>query len=120
MPWLVMSAANTNKIQHEVKMWDSFHSPHLPTHGTLRATAWLCRCQANERIVFMVGLLFERLPCKREFQTDLTQAFIDVHDRELDFFESFLYQDKKDSPRGGERPVQLRLRAETTAYVRLR
>ena len=41
--------------------------------------------------------------CKREFQTDPTQAFIDVHDRELDFFESFLYQDKKDSPRGGER-----------------
>ena len=41
----------------------------------------------------MVGLLFERLPCKREFQTDLTQAFIDVHDRELDFFESSLYQD---------------------------
>ena len=41
--------------------------------------------------------------CKREFQTDLIQAFIVLHGRELDFFESFLYQDKKDSPRGGER-----------------
>ena len=34
---------------------------------------------------FMIGLLSERLPRKREFQTDLTQAFIVVHDRELDF-----------------------------------
>ena len=67
----------------------------------------------------MVGLLFERLPCKREFQTDLTQAFIDVHDRELDFFKSFLYQDKKDSPRGGERRSQLKFRTNTTPYVRL-
>ena len=57
--------------------------------------------------------------CKREFQTDPTQAFIDVHDRELDFFESFLYQDKKDSPRGGERYPQLRLGAWTMPYVRL-
>ena len=52
-----------------------------------------CRCQANERFFFQGGLLFERLLCKREFQTDLIQAFIVLHDRELDFFESFLYQD---------------------------
>ena len=58
---------------------------------------------------FHGGLLFKRLHRKREFQTDLTQAFIVLHDRELDFFESFLYQDKKDSPRGGERHSQLRL-----------
>ena len=45
------------------------------------------RCQANERFFFQEGLLSERLPRKREFQTDLTQALIDMHDRELDFFE---------------------------------
>ena len=33
----------------------------------------------------MVGLLFERLHRKREFQTDLNKAFIALHDRELDF-----------------------------------
>ena len=37
---------------------------------------------------FQGGLLFERLLCKREFQTDLIQAFIVLHDRELDFFSS--------------------------------
>ena len=45
---------------------------------------------------------------KREFQTALISAFIDLDYRELDFFESFLYQDKKDSPRGGERNVKQR------------
>ena len=43
----------------------------------------------------MVGLLFERLPCKREFQTGLIQAFIDLHYRELDFFDYFFDQAKK-------------------------
>ena len=33
--------------------------------------------------------------CKREFQTDPAQAFIDVHDRELDFFDYFFDQAKK-------------------------
>ena len=33
-------------------------------------------------------------------------AFIDLHYCVLDFFESFLYQDKKDSPRGGERDIE--------------
>ena len=37
---------------------------------------------------FTVGLLFERFLCKREFQTDLSQAFIVLHDCELDFFSS--------------------------------
>ena len=67
------------------------------------------RCQANERVVFYGRFAVWAFACKREFQTDLIQAFIDVHDRELDFFESFLYQDKKDSPRGAERHSQLRL-----------
>ena len=43
---------------------------------------------------------------KREFQTALISAFIDLHYCVLDFFESFLYQDKKDSPRGGERNIE--------------
>ena len=43
---------------------------------------------------------------KREFQTVLISAFIGLHYRVLDFFESFLYQDKKDSPRGGERDIE--------------
>ena len=37
-------------------------------------------------ILIMVGLLFERWRSKREFQTDLTQAFIAVRYRELDLF----------------------------------
>jgi hypothetical protein len=53
------------------------------------------RCKANERVIFTVGLLFERLPCKREFQTGLIQAFIDLHYRELDFFDYFFDQAKK-------------------------
>ena len=60
----------------------------------------------------------ERLPRKREFQTDLTQALIDMHDRELDFFESFLYQDKKDSPRGGERHSQSHDKTESDTSIR--
>ena len=52
------------------------------------------RCQGNERVVFTVGLLFERLLCKHEFQTDLIQAFIDVHDREIDFLVTFASRQK--------------------------
>ena len=42
---------------------------------------------------------------KREFQTALISAFIGLHYCVLDFFESFLHQDKKDSPRGGEQNI---------------
>ena len=45
--------------------------------------------------LIMVGLLFERWQSKREFQTDLTQAFIAVRYRELDFFDYFFDQAKK-------------------------
>ena len=50
--------------------------------------------QMNASLI-TVGLLLERWRSKREFQTDLTQAFIAVRYRELDLFGYFLCQDKK-------------------------
>ena len=77
------------QLQHRVIL---IHTAQC-TFGLLRPTPYprsraLRRCQANERFLYQGGLLFERLPRKREFQTDLTQAFIVLHDRELDFFSS--------------------------------
>ena len=49
--------------------------------------------QMNASLI-TVGLLFERWQSKREFQTDLTQAFVAVRYRELDFLTTFLIKQK--------------------------
>ncbi len=44
--------------------------------------------------LFQGGLLFERLLRKREFQTDLFEVFIVLHDRDLTFWVTFWVKPK--------------------------
>ena len=46
------------------------------------------RCNADERGRFIGRFAVWAFACKREFQTDLIQAFIVLRYRELDFFSS--------------------------------
>ena len=46
------------------------------------------RCNANERCRFIGRSAVWAFACKREFQTDLIQAFIALRYRELDLFSS--------------------------------